>query len=274
TVLPLSSAYLLISHGSRDPRPSQGMDALAQLLRTKLETQGATLIPKQGAEQLLSKYQERIATPEVLVNSTRYPLVGTATLELAEIPLHEQVRQFASVALAAGCNQLELLPLFLLPGVHVMEDIPAEVAAAKTSLGDAMVINVRSHLGACPSLAKMLAQQLATINADAKILMTHGTRRAGGNAPIEAVAKDLGATVAYWLVKPSLEDQVNILASEGAKKIAILPYFLFSGGITDAISQEVTRLQNQFSQLDLSLCNPIGASSDLADLIINLIENS
>jgi sirohydrochlorin cobaltochelatase len=249
------------------------MDALAQLLRTKLETQGATLIPKQDAEQLF-KYQERTPTPEMVVKSSWYPLVGTATLELAEIPLHEQVRQFASLALAAGCNQLELLPLFLLPGVHVMEDIPAEVAVAKTSLGDAMVINVRSHLGACPGLAKMLAQQLATINADTKILMTHGTRRAGGNAPIEAVAKDLGATVAYWLVTPSLEEQVKALASEGAKKIAILPYFLFSGGITDAISQEVTALQSKFSALDLSLCNPIGASSELADLIINLIENS
>lgn len=270
----MSSAYLLISHGSRDPRPSQGMDALAQLLRTKLETQGATLIPKPDAEQFLSKYQERMATPEVVVNSAWYPLVGTATLELAEVPLHEQVRQFASVALAAGCNQLELVPLFLLPGVHVMEDIPAEVALAKSSLGDAMVINVRSHLGAYPGLATMLAQQLATINADAKIFMTHGTRRAGGNAPIEAVAKDLGAVVAYWSVMPSLEVQVKAKASEGAKKIAILPYFLFSGGITDAITQEVTALQNQFSQLELSLCNPIGASSELADLIIDLIENT
>ncbi len=248
------------------------MDALAQLLRTKLETRSATLIPKPDAEQFLSKYQERIATSEVVVNSSWYPLVGTATLELAEMPLHEQVRQFASLALAAGCNQLELLPLFLLPGVHVMEDIPTEAALAKSSLGDAIVINVRSHLGACPGLEKVLAQQLVTINADAKILMTHGTRRAGGNAPIEAVAKDLGAVVAYWSVMPSLEVQVEALAAAGATKIAILPYFLFSGGITDAIAQEVIRLQNHFSELDLSLCDPIGTSPDLADLIIDLIE--
>jgi sirohydrochlorin cobaltochelatase len=251
------------------------MDALAQLLRTKLETQGATLMPKPDAEQFLSKYQnERVAMPGMMVNSSWYPLVGTATLELADVPLHEQVRQFASLALAAGCHQLELLPLFLLPGVHVMEDIPTEVALAKSSLGEAMVINVRSHLGACPGLGKMLGQQLASIDADAKILMTHGTRRVGGNAPIEAVAKDLGAVVAYWLVTPSLEVQVKALATAGAKKIAISPYFLFSGGITDAIAQEVTRLQNQFPELDLSLCNPIGASSGLADLIIDLIENS
>lgn len=247
------------------------MDALAQLLRTKLETRSATLLPKPDASQFLSKYQ-RIVTSEVVVNSTWYPLVGTATLELAAAPLHEQVRQFASSALAAGCNQLELLPLFLLPGVHVMEDIPTEVALAQSSLGDAIVINVRSHLGDCPGLGKILGQQSATANADAKILMTHGTRRVGGNAPIEAVAKDLGAVVAYWSVTPSLKVQVEALAAAGAKKIAILPYFLFSGGITDAIAQEVTVLQNQFPELDLSLCDPIGVSSDLADLIIDLIE--
>lgn len=268
----MSSAYLLISHGSRDPRPSQAMDALSQLIRAKLETQNLTLLP-QEAEQFLTQYSgEQIATPAV-VNSARYPLVGTATLELADVPLHEQIRQFASVALAAGFNQLELLPLFLLPGVHLMEDIPAEVALAKASLGETIVIKVRSHLGAMPGLSKILTNQLATHECDAKILIAHGTRRTGGNQQVEAIAEAMQAYVAYWSMTPKLEEQVKEIADSGCKSIAIVPYFLFSGGITDAIAQAVTHLQNQFPDLKFSLCNSIGVT-ELADLMINFIENS
>jgi sirohydrochlorin ferrochelatase len=258
----------LISHGSSDPRPQQAIAKLAQLIRTKLEIQGATCIPT-------LKLPDRAGTtvPAMVVKSSWYPLVGMATLELAEIPLHEQIRQFASMALVQGCNQLQLLPLFLLPGVHVMEDIPAEVALAKTSLGKAILLNQRPHLGSHLGLARMLARQIATVDADAKILISHGTRRPGGIESVQAVADNLGAIVAYWSITPTLEEQINVLVGAGHKRIAILPYFLFSGGITDAIGQLVARLEKQFSQLDLILCNPIGDSSELTDLIIDLIEN-
>jgi sirohydrochlorin ferrochelatase len=51
-----------------------------------------------------------------------------------------------------------------------------------------------------------------------------------------------------------------------------LPYFLFAGGITDAIAQSVSGLQAQFPRLQLKLAEPIGASAQLADLIVDLIE--
>lgn len=207
-----------------------------------------------------------------VVNPAGYPLVGTATLELADIPLHEQIRQFASVALADGCNQLQVLPLFLLPGVHVREDIPAEVALAQESLGKAVTIAQRPHLGDHPGLGRLLAMQWATVNADAKILLSHGSRRTGGNEPVEGMAKQLGAVAAYWSVPPSLEEQVQRLALAGHRRIAILPYFLFSGGITDAIARRVTQLQVQFPNLQLSLGEPIGASAELATLIVDLIK--
>jgi sirohydrochlorin ferrochelatase len=272
------------------------MEQLAELVRTKLGTQEATRTPKLGGESKTSLQgnralsaqaslflqlpdTERTAASAMVVSSAWYPLVGTAALELAYAPLHEQIREFASVALSAGCNQLQLLPLFLLPGVHVTEDIPAEVALAQESLGQAVVMNLRPHLGAHPGLRRMLASQLATVDADAKILLSHGTRRPGGNESVEAVAEYLGAVAAYWSVSPTLEEQLLDLASAGHKQIAILPYFLFSGGITDAIAkrcreaqiaQSVSTLQERFPKLKLSLCAPIGVSSQLADLIVDL----
>lgn len=280
--MPLSSAYLLISHGSRDPRPQMAMEKLADLVREKLETQEASRTPTLGDERQVSSWENRLlqlpdteetAGRAIALSNAFYPLVGTATLELAEAPLHKQIQQFASVSLSAGCNQLQLLPLFLLPGVHVLEDIPAEVALAQQSLGEAIALNQRSHLGAHSGLKRMLATQVATIDADAKILVSHGTRRAGGNEPVEAVADYLGAVAAYWSVQPTLEEQLGALAGAGYKQIAILPYFLFSGGITDAIAQFVSTLQERFPKLELNLCNPIGVSSQLADLIVDLTQD-
>lgn len=278
--MPLTSAYLLISHGSRDPRPQLAIEQLAELVRETLGTHSAHWMPSRDTRTLSSQGNHFLQEPEVervtgrvmLVSSAWYPLVGTAVLELAPLPLHEQIQQFAHQALSVGCKQVQLLPLFLLPGVHVMEDIPTEVALAQEQLGESIVLNVRPHLGTHSSLATILTSQLETLDTDATILLSHGSRRAGSKEAVEAVAEHLGAVVAYWSVKPTLEEQLEVLASASHKQITIVPYFLFSGGITDAIAQMVANLQARFPTLQLTLAQPIGVSTQLADLIVDLIE--
>jgi sirohydrochlorin ferrochelatase len=256
------------------------MEQLAGLVRAKLGSQHAQEILTLGTRALSSQQErilqrlevDRVARRTMVVANDGYPLVGTATLELASLPLHEQIRQFAREALSVGCHQVQLLPVFLLPGVHVMDDIPTEVALAHQSLGQAVVLNQRPYLGVHPGLVRILASQVATLDADANILLSHGSRRSGSYEAVEAVADQLGAVVAYWSVKPTLEEQLKVLADAGHKRIAIVPYFLFSGGITDAIAQRVASLQELFPRLQLTLAQPIGVSHELADLIVDLIE--
>ena len=57
---------------------------------------------------------------------------------------------------------------------------------------------------------------------------------------------------------------------QGHQRIAILPYFLFSGGITDALTQRMEELAERFPKVTFRLLPPIGASRDLADLVIDL----
>jgi sirohydrochlorin ferrochelatase len=258
--LVFSSAYLLISHGSRDPRPQLAMAQLAQLVRNKLESQVATRRMAIGDREIRTAGSQ----------GDFDVLVGTATLELGNAPLHEQIQQFARLALSSGGNQIQLLPIFLLPGVHVKEDIPTEVALAQTHCGQGIALHQRPHLGSHPGLRKMLARRLAKGKTDAKILLSHGTRRPGGNQPVEVVAQELSAVAAYWSVPPTLAEQILALKDAGHQQISILPYFLFSGGITDAIAQSVSHLQERFSQIQLNLCHPIGVSSELANLIVDL----
>jgi sirohydrochlorin ferrochelatase len=252
----MSSAYLLVSHGSRDPRPEVAMQQLAKLVCNKL--------------------------PNNYNPSSSEHLVGIAALEMSPQPLHEQIQKFAKTAFGDAWvglhkpsqneNHLKIVPLFLLPGVHVMTDIPTEVALAQQAIGQDIMIELQPHLGSHPNLEKLLAKQISTIKAEAWILLAHGSRRPGSKETVEAMAASLSAVAAYWAGPPSLESQVKELVAAGYSEIAILPYFLFAGGITDAIAASIEELKLQFSAVNFQLAQPLGASAELAELIWDLTD--
>lgn len=276
--LQLRSAYLLVSHGSRDPRPQAALEELALLLKRRIEMATDTDLYKQKGQlsdrSPVREDEQRSFSRSYAICATEslQPMVGTACLELAALPLHEQIREFGDRILAAGFNRLEIVPLFLLPGVHVMADIPAEVKLAGQAFGADLKIELRSYLGSHPNINSLFAQQISSIWTEAWILLSHGSRRPGGNDPVETLAAQMSALPAYWSVSPSLEERVAELVNAGNRTIAILPYFLFAGGITDAIASNLAKVQAQFPTVQLSLGEPIGASSELADLILDLFE--
>lgn len=266
----MPSAYLLVSHGSRDPRPQFAMERLAALLsqsQARVEATGYVQTVGDSSPRQLDRYFPGFSA-NTLAATPVGARVGTAYLELT-IPLHEQIKEFGDRVLASGCNCLQIVPLFLLSGVHVMEDIPTEVEIARQAL-EQLRINLRPHLGTHPGMSRLLAQ--LTTKKDAWILLAHGSSRAGSKQSIEAMAKQLNAVSAYWAVPPRLELRVKELVSAGHRQIGILPYFLFAGGITDAIAQSVEELKSQFPDALLQLAEPLGASAELADLIWDLVE--
>lgn len=233
-VLVNSSAYLLVSHGSRDPRPQKAAVHLADLV------------------------SQRLSTPD------QSPIVTTAPLELAPTPLYQEICQQAQ---KHQLEKLHIVPLFLLSGVHSRVDIPAEVATAQSQL-DYTELYLHPYVGSYPGMIAVLKQQFEQLNSGARLLVSHGSRREGANQPIEAIAQQLKAKAAYWSVEPGLEAQVTALVNEGHTQIAIQPYFIFTGGIVDAIAQMVEVLKSKFPQVQFSLGQALGATPALADLIV------
>ena len=232
----LSIAYLLVFHGSRYAVSAIAASHLAKLLTEKLP----------------------------------FPLVTTAALELAAIPLHQSILDFAQVAIAEGYQTIRIVPLFLSQGVHVREDIPAEVAQATNKLGATINLELVSYLGRYPEMTSLLAQQLPEIASPKapRILLAHGSRLATGNRPYESLAEQLDAVNAYWSVPPDLTKVVKSLVSENTDTIVIILYFLFPGKITKAIADRVAELQAEFPQTKLILTPPLADNPELADIII------
>ena len=252
-----TTAYLLVIHGSRDPRPQIAVDKLVELVSQELETTSHQF----GFAQAFGAQAQATAV------ISKPSLVGAAALELA-LPLHQSIVQFARRQ--EGVRRIQILPLFLLPGVHVTEDIPAEVAMAQQQLGE-IKIGLRLYLGSQQGLIDILAEQFEQLPAQARILLSHGSRRPRSNQPIEAIAAQLNAVAAYWSTSPSLEQQVENLAAAGYRDIAVVPYFLFAGGITEAIAVAVQQLQKN-SDTTLYLGEPLGATPQLASLIVEEIK--
>lgn len=251
--LALNSTYLLVSHGSRDPRPQVALGQLAQGLEKRLAARVSASSNFSGEA------------------SFGMPLVGVGTLELGPTSLDAQIKQFSEQTLSIGLTHIQLLPLFLLPGIHVKEDIPAAVNQAQQSIGPNVRIELRPHLGTHPGMSHLIANQMADSSVEAWILLAHGSRRWGGNRPIEAMANQLQAVPAYWSIAPSLETRVTELVTAGCQRIGIMPYFLFSGSTTDAIAQEVARLNQEFPQ-QLKLTTPLEPGEELIDLILDLTQ--
>lgn len=310
--LKLSSAYFLVSHGSRNPRPQLALQELGKLLGTRLALLRNNLNDGSGSR----------------------PLVGTGTLELAPTPLHQQLQEFAARAKVFGLKEIQVIPLFLLPGVHVIEDIPAEVAIASgnrnycatvnswvtaamenppvesqnrrkearatrennycatviageaTPMGNAPVelenrggeisFNLRPYLGSHQAIGDLLAAKIAADSAEVWILISHGSRRPGSERPIEKIADYLQrqcgvkVCIAFWSVPPNLESQILSLVDGGYRRIGVLPYFLFSGGITEALANSVGEFAKAFPWVDFSVAQPLGATPELVELILGL----
>jgi sirohydrochlorin ferrochelatase len=159
-----------------------------------------------------------------------------------------------------------------------MDDIPAEVAMAQHQIPYAFQVQTCDYLGSHPALVTLLQQQLQERACDSatasRIVLSHGSRRPGGNHPVEAIAHRLRATPAYWSVPPDLETVVTRQVQAGNREILVLPYFLFSGGITDAIAQQNRELEKRFPQATFRVCPPIGSSPALADLLLELIDTT
>ncbi|NLQ07899.1 sirohydrochlorin chelatase [Cylindrospermopsis raciborskii LB2897] len=238
----MSSAYLLVSHGSKDSRPNLAIEELARLLFEKLTA---------------GKDPEK-------------HLVGVGTLEFNSQSLSGQIKDFAQRAVVCDCKSIQVIPLFLLPGVHLMSDLPKEVKLAEDSLGNDHPIKIKPYLGSHAMMWKLLALGMAQISAEAFILLAHGSRRANSHHPVETIANRLGAFSAYWSIPPSLEARVIDLVSAGYQHIGILPYFLFSGGITDEIVITVERLTLKFPEIKLELASPLGVTPQLVDIIWDL----
>ncbi len=240
SVLPESSAYFLIAHGSRDPRSRQALEACTMFVRQALD-------PSQSLEQA-------------------WPLVGAGVLEFGDQPLAVQIETFAKTASRDGIRRIFLLPLFLMAGNHVKQDLPEAVQMAQRHSSSELTLC--PHLGSHPDIQNLVRDRMSQTHCDRWILLAHGTRRPHGNESVENLAEQLNATPTFWATEPNLETQLETWAGNH-QRVGIVPYFLFTGSIIDVILKDIHRLKLRFTALDLQITQPLNPSAQMAKLLLD-----
>ena len=223
--------------------------------------------------------------------------IGGGCLEGQDLSLAAQLEQFILQVMPLGITKVIVIPLFLLAGVHVSDDLPHEVANAQQKLQEAIsdqinrnnaqiAIKITPHLGTNSQIPDLLEQhfdrfsklgldsrqlrQISVTEPQARILIAHGSRRAGANQVVEDLASQCQAISAYWGVEPKLETQIENLLSQGITNIYVMPYFLTEGGITEAIAR---RLQPYSDRAQIQLL-PVPLSYEhIVDLAMDLVFN-
>ena len=243
-------AYVLVAHGSPDPRPGQALVSLADAM----------------AEELKRR------SPETS------PMVCGAELECQPISLAEQIIDIHRLAQDHNRDGLVIIPLFLSAGVHAMEDIPEAIAdaqhqltaLAKTSDRPSLPIATAPVLGKHPAWEAWIQNHWANQIDPSRtpVLMGHGTRRVGGNQGLEALGRSLGARLAFWSIAPKLPETLESLGVQGQTQLTLLPHFLFEGGITDAIARQIQALSEELSDgLSVVQRQPFGHSPEFAEFL-------
>ena len=115
-------------------------------------SQAALVLIAHGSRRAASNAEVRALAAQLAARAgERFCSVTAGFLELAEPSIPEAI----AAAIAAGADEVRVLPWFLSAGRHVTEDIPEQVAMARARHPD-IPIHLLGHAGALPGMLELL----------------------------------------------------------------------------------------------------------------------
>ena len=231
------NAAILVGHGSLRKASGAAMIRLAALLR------------KEGA----------------------FPVATAGFLNFSKPTFMDAVKRCA----LKGATDIFVQPYFLISGYYVTVGLPKLVTEAKTAYP-----NVTFHLAQAfddhPALVELTYKRAlgADPDADALLLMAHGSLHEAANAPIFRVAEALKVRYAHVhlgfmeLNAPTIAEAATLLHEQGAKRIVASPYFLQLGGhVAEDLPEAVAAAQAQHPDLRFTLSDYLSYDPLLLEVI-------
>lgn len=201
--------------------------------------------------------------------------VGCGFIELSPPPIPAAVGDLVT----AGHRRVVVVPLVLFDAGHAKTDVPASVNLARADHPGVAFAYGRG-LGVHPNLREVTAERLEAVVAPrlrertAVLLVGRGTSDPDANADLHRMARLVQEGRAWPLVEPAFvgltEPRVpaglDRLRALGARRIVVMPYFLFIGVLTDRIVDQARAWGDAHPEVQVVTACHLGADDRVTSL--------
>jgi sirohydrochlorin cobaltochelatase len=212
-------------------------------------------------------------------------LVETCFLEF-ERPT---VNQGIDVCVEKGADHIVVIPIMLLQAGHSKIHIPGAIDEAKKKY-PLVQFTYGRPIGIHEETFEILKTRLAEIGENmehpdpdtAVLLLGRGGSDPDANSDLYKIARLLWEKTNYQIVEPAFMGVTNPLVNEGierclklgAKKVIILPYFLFTGILMKRLEKMMVQFQNQFTNMEFKLAGYFGYHPKLQSILKERVEEA
>ncbi|MFK4109879.1 sirohydrochlorin chelatase [Streptomyces sp. NPDC002176] len=204
------------------------------------------------------------------------PVAG-GFIELSPPPLGEAVTELVE----RGVRRFAAVPLMLVSAGHAKGDIPAALAREKER-HPGVTYTYGRPLGPHPALLRVLERRLDealgdTAREDVTVLLVgRGSTDPDANAEVCKAARLLwegrgyaGVETAFVsLAAPDVPSGLDRCARLGARRIVVLPYFLFTGILPERVRRQTEEWAAAHPETEVRSADVIGPEPELLDLVM------
>ncbi|GGB53708.1 sirohydrochlorin chelatase [Fictibacillus barbaricus] len=243
-------AILMVGHGSRDSEGNDQVRSFIDQIKTQVD-------------------------PDLLVE--------TCFLEFERPDVHQGIKN----CVLKGATSVAVVPIMLLPAGHSKIHIPAAIDEAKEQYPHVDITYSRP-IGIHDSALKILQYRLEEIGEDtesptddtAVLLLGRGGSDPDANSDLYKITRLLWEKLNYQIIEPafmgvthpSLDEGIERLVKLGAKRVIILPYFLFTGILINRLEDSLAKFKEQYPEHSFLLAKYFGFHPELQRILIDRIE--
>lgn len=205
-------------------------------------------------------------------------LLGCGLIELARPNLHEAI----DALVGKRVSSVVAVPLVLLGAGHLKDDGPAALAGARGRHPDVSFSYARA-LGVDP-LVLSVAEETAKActwepvrPADAVVLVGRGSSDPDANADLHKVARLISESellpamvepAFVSLARPGVAEALQRCRLLGATRVAVVPYFLFTGILVERIGSQARSWEAQHPDMTVAVGHEMGPDARIARLVL------
>ncbi|MFE0062492.1 sirohydrochlorin chelatase [Streptomyces sp. NPDC059003] len=247
----------------------------------------ALLIAGHGTRDAAGAAAFRDFVQELARRKPGLPVAG-GFIELSAPPLADAVAELVE----RGVTRFAAVPLMLVSAGHAKGDIPAALAREKER-HPGISYTYGRPLGPHPSVLKVLQRRLDEVVGDlvesaeeragvTVLLVGRGSTDPDANAEVFKAARLLwegrgyaGVETAFVsLAAPDVPAGLDRCAALGARRVVVLPYFLFTGVLPDRVRQQADAWAAAHPEVRVRCAAVIGPEEELIELVVERYEEA